>query len=524
MMDSNKRISEVSIEIGNNLYARLESIKNTPSHVLAEFIDNALQSYLDNKDGLLALDPNYKLRVEINFFWGEREELSSVTIKDNAAGMTWDKFLKAFPLANTPDDNRGLNEFGMGMKTAALWLGYRYTVNSTAIDESVQRTVCFNLSEVTGQGMRTLPVTELEVDRNSHYTEIKIENFTKNAPSSNVLPRVNKEIADIYRQQLRSGEMEIIINGQTLYFEEYPILEAPFVRAPESPSKVWKKEIDIVFRRYRAKGFVAILRGMNKHQNGLVLMRRGRVIVGAEEENRYFPQELFGNVGSPRYKRLFGELELEGFSVSFNKDGLMETEDLAALMQVIKSQINTKDFNLYAQAEEYREDNIDKKVRSVVRRHTNRKKDKDTKPKASSGKAKSQSQNYPAVTPTNVDTAKEDTTEKISTQKLDVNRIVNDWTEEFVLDDASYKMKVIFVDGGKDLMWLNTKDEDKQIFECKINVKHPFFDVFSKEKIDKSAIAVLRAMAMAKFSANKLGGDVSEMFDYFNAFIRDITA
>lgn len=469
MIDSNKHISEVSIEIGNNLYARLESIKNTPSHVLAEFIDNALQSYLDNKDGLLALNPNYKLRVEINFFWGEREELSSVTIKDNAAGMTWDKFLKAFPLANTPDDNRGLNEFGMGMKTAALWLGYRYTVNSTAIGESVQRTVCFNLSEVTRQGMLTLPVIELEVNQNCHYTEVKIENFTKNAPSSNVLPRVNKEIADIYRQQLRNGEMEIIINGQTLYFEEYPVLEAPFVRAPEGPSKVWKKEIDIVFKRYKAKGFIAILRGMNKRQNGLVLMRRGRVIVGAEEENRYFPQELFGNVGSPRYKRLFGELELEGFSVSFNKDGLMETEDLAALMQVIKAQINTKEFNLYAQAEEYREDNIDKKVRSVVRGHSNRKKDKDVKPKANSVSVKTKSQSYTPIISTDVQKAKENIVGTESTKKSDFSRLVDDWTEEFVLGDTTYKMKVMFVEGDKDLLWLNTKDEEKQIFECKIN-------------------------------------------------------
>ena len=525
MSDNNKHVSEVSIEIGNNLYARLESIKNTPSHVLAEFIDNALQSYIDNKEELLAHDPNYKLKVEINFYWAERDELSSVTIKDNAAGMTWDKFLKAFPLASTPDDNRGLNEFGMGMKTAALWLGYRYTVTSTAIGEDVEREVCFDLSEVTGQSMRTLPVNEKEVGLNSHYTEVTIVNFTKNAPSSRVLPRVNKELADIYRKQLRNGEMEVIVNGQTLYFEEYPILEAAFVRAPESPSIVWKKEIDISFRRYKAKGFIAILREMNKYQNGLVLMRRGRVVVGAEEENRYFPPSLFGNVGSPRYKRLFGELELEGFSVSFNKDGLMETEDLAALMDVIKSQINTAKLNLYVQAEEYRPDNIDKKVRGVVKGHTKGKKDKDSKPSANSGTAKPKTLRDGSAISTDILNEEEgDFVIETPATKSDVNRTIYDWTEEFVLDDTTYKMKVMFVEGDKDLLWLNTRDEDKKIFECKINVKHPFFEVFSKERIDKSAIAVLRAIAMAKFSANRTGGDISEMFEYFNAYIRDIKA
>lgn len=47
-------------------------------------------------------------------------------------------------------------------------------------------------------------------------------------------------------------------------------------------------------------------------------MRRGRVIVGGGDE-RYFPTVIFGQSGSFRYRRLFGEIELEGFEVSFNK-------------------------------------------------------------------------------------------------------------------------------------------------------------------------------------------------------------
>lgn len=174
MTNNAEHINEVSIETGTNIYARLESLKNTPAHVLAEFIDNALQSFIDYKNELLSVESNYKLQIDIKFVWRERSELSSVTIKDNAAGMAKDKFYSAFTLAHTPDNTEGLNEFGMGMKTAALWLGKRYTLKTTALGESVEREVCFDLQDVTENQMQTLAVGERPIDPNSHYTEIVI--------------------------------------------------------------------------------------------------------------------------------------------------------------------------------------------------------------------------------------------------------------------------------------------------------------------------------------------------------------
>ena len=58
-------IQNVSISIGSSMYARFEDMTNTQSHVIAEFIDNALQSYRSNKSRLLALEPAYTLRIQI---------------------------------------------------------------------------------------------------------------------------------------------------------------------------------------------------------------------------------------------------------------------------------------------------------------------------------------------------------------------------------------------------------------------------------------------------------------------------
>ena len=59
---------KVSIDIGPKMFRRFEDLPNTVSHVLAEFVDNALQSSRDHREELRAIDPNYKLNVNIEIF------------------------------------------------------------------------------------------------------------------------------------------------------------------------------------------------------------------------------------------------------------------------------------------------------------------------------------------------------------------------------------------------------------------------------------------------------------------------
>ena len=45
----NEQNQTVSIAIGATMFARYADLPNTVSHALADFVDNALQSYRDNK-------------------------------------------------------------------------------------------------------------------------------------------------------------------------------------------------------------------------------------------------------------------------------------------------------------------------------------------------------------------------------------------------------------------------------------------------------------------------------------------
>ena len=87
-------INSVSIALQPSVYSTFRALNNTVSFALGEYVDNAVQSYLDNKDALVALDPNYRLEIRINVDWEKR----SITITDNAAGINTKNYKKALKL------------------------------------------------------------------------------------------------------------------------------------------------------------------------------------------------------------------------------------------------------------------------------------------------------------------------------------------------------------------------------------------------------------------------------------------
>ena len=510
MMDHN--ISVVDITIGANMYGRISDLPNTPSHVLAEFVDNALQSSRDKKEQLLALDVNYRLRVDIDFEWDENTNQATViTVTDNAGGIDADNYTKAFKLANTPDNNEGLNEFGMGLKTAALWLGNEWNVKTSAFGETVSRSITFDLNKVLADSLTKLVVKAEEAEATEHYTTIRIASPTSKSPTKKALDKIRTELSSIYRKSLRQNEADIYVDGVKLTFEESEILTAPSVKDPKGPAIYWRKDIDFKFGKYRATGFIGILKDINSTKNGFVLLRRGRVVYGAETDGRYFPKSLSGSTGTFRYKRIFGELELEGFAVSFNKNDLQDKENLEALMEMLRGEIHTKEFDLYNQAEDYRLDERQKKVNKLVKSHNNDKKKNEkievvTKPQ-------------PVTTTT---TYTPDTTSQlsiVSEPNADTPLVMGHFDDTYNINGKDYKLRVEMVDKGNELVWLDTMQQDENVVTCKINMNHVFFQHFQNS--EKAIVAILKTMALAKFMAKEEGNDsTAELFDSFNAYIK----
>lgn len=493
------------------MYGRFEDLPNTTSHVLAEFVDNALQSSRDKRDALLAIDSQYKLKVTIDIDWDDSSDgrASKLIIRDNAAGIDEDKYKVAFQPAKTPEDNTGLNEFGMGLKTAACWLGYAWKVVTKALGENVERKLTFDLNSVISDKLDELPVETQYKAINEHYTEVTIWNSTKNVPTRKSYRKIVDELTSIYRQPLRNGELEIIICGEPLHFVEYEILNAPFSphQIPQGEPIYWRKEIDFKFGKYSAKGFVGILRDINKDHNGFVLMRRGRVIMGAETDGRYFPK-FSGSSGTFRFKRLFGELELDGFEVSFNKNDIQDKENLEALMEVVKGKVHTKDFDLFTQAEDYRLDDTVKKVKKLVKKHNTAPKDKRTPVEIVAAPIIDSTEPILPTQPT----------EELTIESPQLG-IIEQYDDKYMIYGTQYTLDVVFATNGTELFWLDSTKENQNIITCIINTSHPYFAHFG-EPTD-SIVAIIKSLAVAKFSARRFGdSSAASMMDYFNDFIK----
>lgn len=493
-----KQINKVSIALKPSVYSTFRALNNTVSFTLGEYVDNAVQSYLNNKSALISANPHYKLEIQITVDWTAK----TIVIRDNAAGIDTDNYERAFEPAHVPLDVTGLNEFGMGMKTASVWLADKWCVYTKALGEPVERFTEFDLQKVTSEGKEELIVIEKPKPQNEHYTKIILSGLSNHAPTPNQMDKIRRHLSSIYRKFIRNDEIDIIVNGEKLSYPNYEILCAPYHKTPDGENIVWKKDIDFELGDYKAKGFIALLKTMQNGANGLALLRRGRVIQGGGEE-KYHPQVLCGQTGSPRYKRIFGELELEGFDVSFNKNGFRDEDDLYAFMEAIKQELTAPEFDLHGQAEYFRqktkEDNtkIAKEITSTLKKET---KPRELTKKVQEAETKVQNAQYVAQSETLIQKA----------ETLDSH------AEAFQLNGINYTLRVDLVtETETDTLYSVTQENTSQYdsanskrIVCKINLAHPFFtrfDQFKKANNYQPIIAIFKSLALAEIMAPNRG-------------------
>ena len=508
-------INVVSIKIQTGVYGQFRNLNNKVWFALGEYVDNAVQSFENNKEILKKVNNGkYQFEVRITINW----ENNFIKIFDNAVGIDSSNFQRAFEPANIPIDNTGLHEFGMGMKTASIWLADFWSVRTGAINETEERYVEFDLKKVLKEKKEVLKVKNSEKLKSKHFTEITLSQLSKNAPTAYQMDKIKKHLGSIYRKFIRKGDLKLYINDVELTYEEPEILIAPFYTDPKGNAILWKKEINFSLGKYMVTGFIGILNTMSTSEvNGLSLFRRGRVIEGSHDE-KYRPKAICGQIGSPRYKRIFGELELEGFAVSFNKGSFQEQEDLEALMEALQTEISAKKFDLYTQAEKYikpktQNDNV-KVAKSIV----------------SSMKKTTKISNLKEKIEVSL---KEINNKSLASKNEQLSKKAKaiDTHEDFIeIKDEKYKLKVELITEQSitDLYSLHIEDDElfaKKI-TYKINLAHPFFTRYERLKTEEDyqpIISIIRSLVLAEVIApsqgTKNGGNIRLNF---NNFLRNI--
>ena len=249
---------------------------------------------------------------------------------------------------------------------------------------------------------------------------------------------------------------------------------------------------------------------MQQSANGIALLRRGRII-----EEKYFPQIICGQAGSPRYKRIFGEIELEGFDVSFNKNKFRDEEDLSIFMEALKEELTQTDFDLYGQAENYRQrtkEEVTKIAKEITKKLKKENKTREFTKKIQEVELKAKD------------------TELITREEniIQEAEVLSSHSDSFTLGNTDYSLKIELVNTNSNNLYSINVEDSKSLFDdinsktisCRINLAHPFFarfDMFKKNDNYQPIITIFRTLTLAEIIAvNRKIGNASIIRILFN--------
>lgn len=360
-------VTSVNIRPEVTILSVLQHLNYRPWFALAEFVDNALESFLHCRKELAEANggqAELTVQIEIESGAGGR-----IVVRDNAGGIRESEFPRAFRPAELPPDRSGLSEFGMGMKSAACWFARKWEVRTSALGEAVERTVSFDIYKIVNEKHDKLAVKVKAIAAGAHFTEVSMLEL-HHPPKGRTVAKIKEHLASIYRVYLRSGTLKLTFNGDALQHDEPAVLNAPPFTNPQEPAVKWRKRINFDFGNgQRVDGFAALRETASTAYAGLALFRRNRLIQGSGDE-AYRPTAIFGNPNSYRYQRLFGELHLQGFEVSHTKDGFRWEEHEEVFLECLKEELERKPLNLLDQAEGYRAKQSKKSIQETAQKVT----------------------------------------------------------------------------------------------------------------------------------------------------------
>jgi|TARA_B110000114_G_scaffold183592_1_gene225209 hypothetical protein len=334
----------------------LSSINYKAWFALGEFVDNSIQSYLDNKSKLINLHgDNFKLKISIYI------SKSKIQIIDNAAGISEKDYTRAFRAAARPEKKSGLSEYGMGMKTAACWFAPVWKVKSKALGEKEIKTIKFNIRDIVKDEIDELEVSKEPGQSKEHFTEITLTDLNK-IPAGPTIGRIKDHIASMYRHFIENNQVEIKVNEEKLIYKLPKILNAPVfidVGVVGNPTKVkWIKKIQFKYGKNKsAHGYAAIYETASTKTAGFALFRRNRLIQGVGENEGYRPLGIFEAPNAFVYQRVFGEMHLNDEEATHTKDGFQwSREEEEDFIEKLKIALEKDPKPLLTQSKKFRKD------------------------------------------------------------------------------------------------------------------------------------------------------------------------
>lgn len=338
---------ETELAIGPKAIDAYSRLSYSMWFALAEFVDNSTQSRL-NYDSLvndILKQEGAPLTVDIVHNRQTRE----ISIEDNSIGMTKDDLIAALKIAHPTADSKGRSKYGMGMKTAACWLGTKWKVITCEYGSGEEWTAHVDVPAIINNDAK-VQLTVRDVDRASHYTKLVVSGLRRviQARTEEV---IKTYLGSMYMFDLRKGSdgnvpLKLTYNGE----EIAPPDESDWDTDPAGKPMMR----DLPTKQIGVKtvaGWVGVLKKGGRKYGGFSLFQNNRQIQGFP--NAWKPKAIYGGVDDEGAnnliaQRLTGVLLLDGFVVSHTKDAvLFEGDEEEEIEKWLVEQ--SKDYRDYAQ-------------------------------------------------------------------------------------------------------------------------------------------------------------------------------
>jgi hypothetical protein len=340
--------AETDLSIGPKAIDAYSRLNYSMWFALAEFVDNSTQSRL-NYDALLGdvlKQEGAPLTVDII----HNRQTKELSIEDNSIGMSKEDLIGALKIANPTADSKGRSKYGMGMKTAACWLGARWKVITCEFGSGEEWTAEVDVDAIANSNAK-VPLKMREVDRSRHYTKIVISGLRR------IIQKRTEEVimtylGSMYMFDLRKNAegkvaLKLTYNGD----EVTPPDESDWDTDPDGkPMRRVLPTLQIGAKT--VNGWIGVLKRGGRKFGGFSLFQNDRQIQGFP--NAWKPKAIYGGVDDEGAnnliaQRLTGVILLDGFVVSHTKDTVLFQEDEEDEIERFLVE-QSKDYRDYAQA------------------------------------------------------------------------------------------------------------------------------------------------------------------------------
>ncbi len=495
-------VKTVDIRPQVGVFSVFEAVTYKAWYALAEFVDNSIQSYLDNQKRLSNLGAG-SLDVFIE------ADGDQIVIRDNAAGISADRFDVAFEVGKPPPGDGGLSVYGIGMKSAAAWFADRFTVTTSALGEPVRRTLDICFSEIIREELDHLPVQEVEAPIDEHGTEVVLSGL-KNPIRSRTQEKVASHLGSIYRRFLTDGQLTLTYRGSQLSFEEPAILVAPPYSDPDGEPNEWRKEIITELSTGEILlGFAGIRETGQTRSAGFALFRNRRVITGLEEDP-WRPYEIFGPPNKYRSQRLFGELDVQDVKVAYSKNGFVWQASEEEILERLREALDEEPLPLLRQAEYYRKRRADDQkldAASKALTDTAEAVERTVESDLPGVLSKSGSEETPSELPDGVRT--------VAAREFTVQFQSQTWT---ICIEASEEESGRWVDVSD---WEGGEDSEGRRVGLRLNLAHPFTLSFGGAEAEDLEVMFRlgSALGLAVVAAIEQGGTPAAVVDHMSRIL-----